>query len=383
MADTSKTTETTMTINENNGVQNGPIKSYKDKGFTYKIDGVFAYPLESKTGSPSSVRSDHFVRFYINLDQESHFLTEGKVNSVGVVDQTDQSRLRSKPMNQQTFNQAATTAAVAKAAATDVGGVIGKTLGGLTGFKGNAIRGIATVATKALLAAGGGAIAYELAKNIKVDKVLKRLATTITLYTPPTITNALNTDWQNYNDPMFELLQLLGDATPGDIMKNSGGIAAAVGRTIATASSELVQSATRTVVNPKKDLLFKSIARREFTFDYQFAPKSKDESDEVANIIQIFRMFAAPEVVANTDQFLYTYPAEFDIEYGFIDSTGKVNQNKYLNKISSCVLKSVQVNYSPNGTFQTLENGDPIQINMTLHFEEIETLHRDRIAAGY
>lgn len=383
MADT---TQTTMTINENNGFENGPIKSYKSKNFDYKIDGIFAYPLESKHDSgadanatKSTVRSDHFVRFYINLDEESHFLTEKKVSSVGVVDQTDQTRLRNKPMNQEGFQNELTAVAAAKAFSTDVGAVTQK----LAGFRGNFAKGFVTLASKALLAGAAGSIAHELASKVKVDKVLKRLATTITLYTPPTITNSLSTEWENYKDPMFEMMMLLGDATPGDIMKNSGGIAAALGRTIATASSNVVGTATRTAVNPKKDLLFKSIARREFTFDYQFAPKSELESIEVANIIQVFRLFAAPEVIKNTDAFLYTYPAEFDIEYGFIDSTGKVNQNKYLNKISSCVLKSVQVNYSPNGTFQTLENGDPIQINMTLHFEELETLHRDRIAAGY
>jgi hypothetical protein len=75
--------------------------------------------------------------------------------------------------------------------------------------------------------------------------------------------------------------------------------------------------------------------------------------------------------------FVYVYPSEFDIEYFF---AGK--ENSSLNKISSCVLKEMTVNYSPNGTFTTFPDGTPTQINMTLQFVELETLTKERIEAG-
>lgn len=365
-----KPISSTMTSNETAD----KIPSYKSKGFTYSLNQPLKYPFDEQ--------SDHFVRFYINLDEESRLISEKTLTVLGDVDQTDQTRLRSKPVDQKTFNLGVGAAAATKGASLDTSNRVNQALGSVQGFKGNALRGAATVASKAALGVAGGVIGYNLASQLKVDKALKRLATTITLYTPPTVMNSQRTNWNNYDDVMFELMQLASDQTLGSIMKNSGGIASSMGRILATAGSELVQSATRSAVNPKKDLLFKSVERREFIFEYQFAPKSKEESDMVANIIQAFRIFSAPEVVKGTDEFLYTYPAEFDIEYGF-RSNGVENQNKYLNKISSCILKTVTVNYAPNGTFQTLENGDPIQINMTLHFEELETLHRDRIAAGY
>ena len=93
-------------------------------------------------------------------------------------------------------------------------------------------------------------------------------------------------------------------------------------------------------------------------------------------------MFSLPEAIKGYNSFLYSYPAEFDIEYGFMNK-GKPEQNKYLNKISSCVLQTVNLNYSPNGSFQTLEAGEPVQVNMTLQFIELETLHRDRVTKGY
>jgi hypothetical protein len=79
----------------------------------------------------------------------------------------------------------------------------------------------------------------------------------------------------------------------------------------------------------------------------------------------------------DANNFVYVYPSEFDIEY-FIN--GSPNDN--LNRISSCVLTEMNVNYSPNGVFSTFPDGTPTQINLTLNFVELETLTKERIEAG-
>lgn len=362
--------------------KNSPTLS---KNFAYNIKEPLSYP-KTKDAKDTSIRSRHYIRFFINLDEESRYIKDKKVIVTGDVDQSEQARVRNKPLNQKVFNVSIGAAAAVKTLSTDMSGVFGN--------------GVENVAAKAILAPLVGTAVASIADTIKIDKKLKRLATIITLYTPATIGMNQTANWENYDDVMYQLMQLLGDSSVGQVIANGGGaadlinaasddmkkagsVANTVGRIIATSASPTISSATRTAVNPRKDLLFKSVNRRDFTFDYQFAPRSAEESAEVANIIQTFRLFAAPEIVEGTDQFLMTFPAEFDIEYGFIDDTSAESENKYVNKISSCVLESIQVNYSPNGTFQTLENGDPVQINMTLHFKELETMHRDRIAKGY
>jgi hypothetical protein len=68
--------------------------------------------------------------------------------------------------------------------------------------------------------------------------------------------------------------------------------------------------------------------------------------------------------------FMYIYPSEFNIKYY---TNGA--ENKYLEKLSTCVLKSMDVDYTPNGqftTFSTDENGAmPVQINISLVFQEL------------
>lgn len=376
------TTDTNSTLTQQTEKSDtASIPSYKSTGFQYDLSKPLNYPLTNK--------SDHFVRFWINLDEESRMFTSQKLTVLGNVDQTDQNRLRKRPVNQDTFNASAATAGAAWGASKGVQA----SLANLKGFQGNPATKAAIVALDSIVgAATGGTIAYIAAKEMKIDKKLKRLSTSITLYTPATITNSQRTTWDNYSNLVQDIMQTVG--SPDDIVDSmsNGGLAAsadrgkkligAIARTVVTAGSDLVQSATRTAVNPKTDLLFKSIERRTFSFDYVFAPKSSKEAIEVANIIQAFRLFSAPEVIQGTMEYLYTYPAEFDIEYGF-DKDGVEEQNKFLNKISSCVLESVNINYSPGGSFHTLENGEPVQCTMSLHFRELETLHRDRIAAGY
>jgi hypothetical protein len=156
-----------------------------------------------------------------------------------------------------------------------------------------------------------------------------------------------------------------------------------LGRILAASSNNTVSTLSRTAYNPKKDLLFKSMGNRSFQFEFQFAPNDSVEALMVKDIIYAFKLYSHPEVLKGYGQFLYLYPAEFDIQYGFIDSTGAEKENTSLNKISSCVLESISVNYGSQGTFQSLENGEPIITNMSLRFKEIETLTQDRVRKGF
>lgn len=64
----------------------------------------------------------------------------------------------------------------------------------------------------------------------------------------------------------------------------------------------------------KQEQLFKGVNFREFTFDYDFAPKSEKEAEDVLNIIRMFRHHMLPEFY-DTAEFMYIYPSEFDIKF--------------------------------------------------------------------
>ena len=75
-------------------------------------------------------------------------------------------------------------------------------------------------------------------------------------------------------------------------------------------------------------------------------------------------------------------PNTFDIEYMY---HGKAND--YLNKISTCVLKTMDVKYGGDRykTFDpdSLGSPPPVMTEISLTFEEMELITRERVAEGY
>ena len=129
------------------------------------------------------------------------------------------------------------------------------------------------------------------------------------------------------------------------------------------------------------EVLFDKMALRTFTYNFKFAPKNKDERDDVQKIIQLFRFHMAPELKGANNRFL-TLPSTFDIHYMFQQEDGKASENDFYNRIATCVLEGCNVNYTPDGV-KSFRDGSPTQITMELQFKETELLTKDRINEGF
>lgn len=127
--------------------------------------------------------------------------------------------------------------------------------------------------------------------------------------------------------------------------------------------------------NPFREQVFRNVQTREFTFEYKFLPRNLTEVENVQNIIYQFKFHMHPEV--STGGLFYIYPSTFDIAYYY---KGKLNNN--FNRISTCVLEDLAVDYGGQG-FNTFASGHPTEINIKLRFRELEVLTKERIAQGY
>tara|TARA_B110001454_G_scaffold173749_1_gene165068 strand:- start:5145 stop:6353 length:1209 start_codon:yes stop_codon:yes gene_type:complete len=133
--------------------------------------------------------------------------------------------------------------------------------------------------------------------------------------------------------------------------------------------------------NPYMEVLFDSMALREFTYNFTFAPRNKEETNEVQKIIQVFRFHMAPEIQGGQSRFL-TLPSEFDIHYMYQSQAGIASENDYYNRISTCVLQACNVNYTPEGV-KSFGDGAPTRITMSLTFKETDALTKEKISQGY
>lgn len=359
---------------------------------------------------PLNGGNNHYVRFSINLSEESRLIKTKQVGVDGNADLSDQNRSFRNETSQDAINAVGTVggAYIGMQAGSVAGKAAGAALKNL--FKNKVAAGVVggTAIVGAVAGAAGGAMLGdtigELASEyLKVTNKLKRLAANITLYTPGNVRANYSLNYDMPEDLLVTLAQSenyeaikagLAAAGTGLASMTAEGAAQAgntfgrFGRIVATAASPTVSMLSRTAVNTRRDVMFKHVGNRQFVFEYTFAPKSVNEAKEVADIIFMFKYFAHPEMLQGYGNFLYLYPAEFDIEYGIITESSNIGpvqqkQNQYLNKISSCVLTDIDVNYAPGNSFQSLERGEPVVTTLSLVFKEIETLHRDRIGKGY
>ncbi len=220
--------------------------------------------------------------------------------------------------------------------------------------------------------------------GIKADVLqkYKRLTAAISLYVPNSLQTGWSVSWGEEDMSDGALLDSIAGAMTkigGDgILKTTESVGSAVSNVAGTLAAKSVASqfnsgkfkyaqkaAGVTHGNSKVEQLFKSVDFRTFQFNFDFAPKSEDEANNVFRIIRMFRYHMLPEYF-DSQNFLYIYPSEFDVKYYREDK-----ENEYLEKQMTAVLTNISVNYTPNGQYTTFANGMPTHISVNMAFKEL------------
>jgi hypothetical protein len=139
----------------------------------------------------------------------------------------------------------------------------------------------------------------------------------------------------------------------------------------------LAHKAAGIATNERLEQTFKQMNFRQFSFNYVFAPRNKEETDKIQKIIKMFKIHMHPEV--GNEQTFLIMPDEFDIEFRFNSGI-----NEYLHQIATCALTGLSVNNSPVGSYASFrDNGAPVMISLQLRFTELTPLVREMIEKGY
>ena len=160
-------------------------------------------------------------------------------------------------------------------------------------------------------------------------------------------------------------LKKTGGKTMGDMVKD-GFTAAAIGKDFKT----IMARQTGMIMNPNMELLFTGPSLRPFSFNFLLAPRSKKEAKEVMKIIRFFKQGMAP-IRSKANLFLKS-PHTFQLQYRHKD-----NNHPYLNSFKECALESCEVNYTPEQSYSTYEDGVMIAYTLSLGFKELEPVYND------
>lgn len=153
----------------------------------------------------------------------------------------------------------------------------------------------------------------------------------------------------------------------------------------AASAPNFVQRATGKIINNNLELLFNGPTLRSFNFSFKLRPRTESESVLCRNIIKSLKRDSAPKTSA-TNLFLET-PNVFLIEYMYQAQDGNTpsyTEHPFMNMIKPCALTSINVNYTPDGSYMTYEtNGSMVGYDLNLTFQEIEPIYRSDQEAEY
>jgi len=140
-----------------------------------------------------------------------------------------------------------------------------------------------------------------------------------------------------------------------------GGIGAAVQRRTGIAPAAMTE------------MIFNGIDYRTFSFTFKFTPRSKKESEVVNQLLHTIKDAMLPMKYGHGSSIAaYKVPHEFVIR--FMKGT-KINP--FIDQIGLCACTGVDIDYGSD-KFSTHPSGDPVSIDATLTFRELELMERQR-----
>lgn len=133
---------------------------------------------------------------------------------------------------------------------------------------------------------------------------------------------------------------------------------------ISVSPDELLARSTGKIANPNAELLFQGPILRDFAFSFLMIARSSAEGREIRKIIKWFKQGAAPKYLVNNTALLGT-PDVFKLEY----SSDK------LNRFRQMALRTITVDYAPDGYWAAYDDSQPIALVMNLQFTELKPVY--------
>lgn len=355
-----------------------------------KVSGYDFERLQYPAVGLGSDRIPNYVIFYINLPEAAGY-DVSKVQFSGESSTTDKFDKLTRGTNSVFYGNAAVIGAGA-ATIQGVGNVVQNAAQGqspinLEGGLRGSLGALGERAASFGIQSGVGVGIAGLASNIKKKPKTNRIKSAIALYMPDTVFQTYSHDYDALSvtaaTGMLGLAQRGGEgaisAAESDITnlgdtaggREVGGYVAEQSGLVGPGFTDLLLRDMGKALNPQIEMVYKKTQNRSFVFDFRMQPRNRSESVSIKNIIKQFKRFAAPSLTDSTGAY-FNIPGQFDIEFMF-----KNNENRFIGKISTCVLENIDVNYSSAGPFATFDDGAPVEVNLQLRFSEVDTLTRE------
>lgn len=149
------------------------------------------------------------------------------------------------------------------------------------------------------------------------------------------------------------------------IVDKFSGVTSSIQKAVSLAANASHQSTI--IPNPGYFQNYTGSTPRSFTFDFKLIPNNKKEAQDIVDIVNTIKKYSSPKMSANA--FLIA-PCFFLIHFS----------SEYLQDLVQtrpCIINSLETNYSGNGYFDTVADGSPKYVTLSLSVTEIRALTRE------
>lgn len=141
--------------------------------------------------------------------------------------------------------------------------------------------------------------------------------------------------------------------------------------------NDLTSRTEGVILNPNLELLFKGVDLRNFTFTFDFTPRSRAESLQVKSIINTFKRRMAPKTSisgasSGSKGIFIQSPDVFNLEF-----RRGGQKHPFLFSMKTCALTNIQVDYAGTGAYTTYEDSTPVKMRMSLTFRELNPIYAE------
>jgi len=165
-----------------------------------------------------------------------------------------------------------------------------------------------------------------------------------------------------------------GSSTAGTIMSMVGMVAALTPGISDSNLAKFSQSQLGVVRNPHLTTIFEGVALKTYQFTWKLSPKSESEARMMNSMIDYVKAFMHPEIVGGG--FALDYPYLATVE--FITGSSSVN----LPNVSDSFITGLAINSTGGGTAAFYRDGNPVILEISMSFQEIDIKTRGDFAAG-
>ena len=163
-------------------------------------------------------------------------------------------------------------------------------------------------------------------------------------------------------------LPYIGASTVSSVMNKLPGFGGGV------TANDILSTTRGQILNPNTEVLYQGPELRTFTLTFKMFARSQGESENIRKICHIFKKAMLPSGAGDMEKNLINVPKIVKATF-----MHEEKESEWVSQFKTAGIGSVDINYTPDGSWSTFRTGSPIAVQLTLQFQELKLIYEDDI----